>query len=159
MALSDRRRSGLKTAAIVAAGAGVIVAFALIRHHQGRKHYDLGGKRYLRVNETHVVFSATEKRTISGDPVAFYRQYRLTPVFVDQTSGRLAGADVSFLSSDSFLRLGGVAEGDRLLRINGNPVESVDTLTNLVGTISSSGSLSLVVLRDQNEHELLIEFQ
>jgi hypothetical protein len=78
----------------------VIAVLAGIRHHQGKKYYDLRGKRFLRVSDTHCVFSSSEKRTIGADPVAFYRQYRLTPVFIDQDSGGIAGADVSFLSGE-----------------------------------------------------------
>lgn len=120
---------------------------------------DFSGKRYVRKDDTHVVFAPSEKKAVASNPSALYRQYRLTPMGPDPKNGKIDSMEVSYLAPDCLLGAAGLRERDRIVEINGEPVDKVEKMLNLAQKITDGKPLSLVVVRDGRKFPCVLEFQ
>ena len=137
----------------------LFAAVLMYRLRQPTVDETLGRERVVRKSDTQSLFSPSEKRRIAADPASFYRQFRLTPRFVDKDSGRIAGADVAFVSPESCLYLGGVREGDHIAEVDSEVVDKVERIMNLAQRIKSGRPLSLGIVRNGQKIPLVLEFR
>jgi type II secretory pathway component PulC len=100
--------------------------------------------------------SRTEKDRYLSDPKAVARDVVLQP---HPASGAVEHLRLSYMAPGSPLERGGFREGDRILKVNGTPVGSVERAVNLAAEIRAADVVTVDLLRDGRPVKLRFEFR